>query len=161
MALEVGGSSPLDHPIRVPASRNRCRQYDCFAEHTRQSPSVYIHAPLAQPVEQRTLNPQVLGSIPRGRTNVSWFAVRKPLSCMGSLFDWFGEMRTLSFCPVRISCAFWCASLCACIAASIAPQRRAPQTPRFPTARCSSTPPVRCVHVNANLHVTDARRRVS
>ena len=33
------------------------------------SPSVETrNAPLAQLVEQRTLNPQVLGSIPRGRT---------------------------------------------------------------------------------------------
>ena len=35
------------------------------------SPSVETrNAPLAQLVEQRTLNPQVLGSIPRGRTNL-------------------------------------------------------------------------------------------
>ncbi len=29
---------------------------------------LFAHAPLAQLVEQRTLNPQVLGSSPRGRT---------------------------------------------------------------------------------------------
>ena len=40
-----------------------------FGELHRLSPSVESrNAPLAQLVEQRTLNPQVLGSIPRGRT---------------------------------------------------------------------------------------------
>ena len=40
-----------------------------FRELHRLSPSVETrNAPLAQLVEQRTLNPQVLGSIPRGRT---------------------------------------------------------------------------------------------
>ena len=40
-----------------------------IGEHMALSPSVVPrNAPLAQLVEQRTLNPQVLGSIPRGRT---------------------------------------------------------------------------------------------
>ena len=40
-----------------------------IGEHMALSPSVEPrNAPLAQLVEQRTLNPQVLGSIPRGRT---------------------------------------------------------------------------------------------
>ena len=45
------------------------RHEDLIGEHNALSPSVDPrNAPLAQLVEQRTLNPQVLGSIPRGRT---------------------------------------------------------------------------------------------
>ena len=123
VALEVGGSSPLTHPScvagteeSVPASH---RIVSCPRCPFTYDGNPTQHAPLAQPVEQRTLNPQVLGSIPRGRTIVSSFAVRKPLSCTGSPFGWFGDMRTLSSWTVRISCAFWSASLCACIAAPI------------------------------------------
>ncbi len=49
----------------------RYRRHEVLiGEHLAVSPSVVPrNAPLAQLVEQRTLNPQVLGSIPRGRTN--------------------------------------------------------------------------------------------
>ena len=48
----------------------RYRRHEALiGEHMAVSPSVVPrNAPLAQLVEQRTLNPQVLGSIPRGRT---------------------------------------------------------------------------------------------
>jgi hypothetical protein len=48
----------------------RYRRHEILiGEHMALSPSVEPrNAPLAQLVEQRTLNPQVLGSIPRGRT---------------------------------------------------------------------------------------------
>ena len=48
----------------------RYRRHEALiGEHMAVSPSVEPrNAPLAQLVEQRTLNPQVLGSIPRGRT---------------------------------------------------------------------------------------------
>ena len=48
----------------------RYRRHELLiGEHKALSPSVVPrNAPLAQLVEQRTLNPQVLGSIPRGRT---------------------------------------------------------------------------------------------
>ena len=52
MALEVGGSSPLGHPLFCPTGHG----YD---RHRRASSST---------AEQRTLNPQVQGSNPWGRT---------------------------------------------------------------------------------------------
>ncbi len=54
MALKVGGSSPLGHPMSV---LNKCVLVCwCFSASSSMA-------------EQRTLNPQVLGSSPRGRTS--------------------------------------------------------------------------------------------
>ena len=62
MVLEVGGSRPLTHPgDDVPRLVERGRRRTTLAGSQRR-------APLAQLAEQRTLNPQVLGSSPRGRT---------------------------------------------------------------------------------------------
>ncbi len=63
MVQEVGGSKPLGHPNRIPRSGVEHR-LDPLGSRSPQ-------APLAQLAEQRTLNPQVLGSSPRGRTNES------------------------------------------------------------------------------------------
>ena len=61
MVLEAGGSRPLVHP-------NKICCFSVFAFDLLEWRSVI--APLAQLVEQRTLNPQVLGSNPRGSTIV-------------------------------------------------------------------------------------------
>ncbi len=54
MALKVGGSSPLGHPMSY---LEMCvLVYGCFGASSSMA-------------EQRTLNPQVLGSSPRGRTS--------------------------------------------------------------------------------------------
>ena len=53
-----------------------------IGEHMALSPSVEPrNAPLAQLVEQRTLNPQVLGSIPRGRTTLQLFLLLAQHGC--------------------------------------------------------------------------------
>ncbi len=68
VALEVGGSSPLGHPPRQAAKAvpDRCRRVATIQYSVGPGPAE--HAPLAQLAEHRTLNPQVLGSSPRGRT---------------------------------------------------------------------------------------------
>ena len=90
VALKAGGSSPLDHPTHAVVWANcfmqscgppRLSFSACFSavctfisqdeihEISRLTNRLHCpYAPLAQLVEQRTLNPQVLGSSPRGRT---------------------------------------------------------------------------------------------
>ena len=90
-----------------------------FRELHRLWPSVETrNAPLAQLVEQRTLNPQVLGSIPRGRTILSSCSVRKSLSCIGSSFDSSCPVRALSWGTARIQRAFCCTDFSVFIAVS-------------------------------------------
>ena len=90
-----------------------------IGEHMALSPSVVPrNAPLAQLVEQRTLNPQVLGSIPRGRTTLLSCSVRKSLSCMGSSFDSSCPVRALSWGTARIPRAFCCTDFSVFIAVS-------------------------------------------
>jgi hypothetical protein len=61
VALEVGGSSPLGHPkFEHPQGAWRMRGTEPYA------PSLQCAS--SSMAEQRTLNPQVLGSNPRGRT---------------------------------------------------------------------------------------------
>ncbi len=73
MALEVGGSSPLGHPIRF----GRIGQH-FFLSFAVLRPGLIVVTTKLRPeierasssmAEQRTLNPQVLGSNPRGRTS--------------------------------------------------------------------------------------------
>ena len=67
VALEVGGSNPLGHPT-CPAHGGHSALVRGTAMLTNRPGSARAHAPLAQLAEHRTLNPQVLGSSPRGRT---------------------------------------------------------------------------------------------
>ena len=67
VALEVGGSSPLGHPTAVPAAGVSPAAGTRYTSSS-VSPGRHVDAPLAQLAEHRTLNPQVLGSSPRGRT---------------------------------------------------------------------------------------------
>ena len=67
---DVGGSNPLGHPNDGPsdhASRDVCTVRNRLLPISL-GKSPRRHAPLAQLAEHRTLNPQVLGSSPRGRT---------------------------------------------------------------------------------------------
>ena len=75
MALEVGGSSPLGHPTR---STVGCGQH-FFKDLLAFRPGSLVVTTKLRPeierasssmAEQRTLNPQVLGSNPRGRTDL-------------------------------------------------------------------------------------------
>ena len=61
VVLEAGGSRPLVHPNKICAFRFSTIRFDLLEWRS-------VIAPLAQLVEQRTLNPQVLGSNPRGGT---------------------------------------------------------------------------------------------
>src|SRR3954451_12499304 len=67
VALEAGGSSPLSHPITTVVARF----WRGAAVARTPPPGGRLHDPSASSsmAEQRTLNPQVLGSNPRGRTN--------------------------------------------------------------------------------------------
>lgn len=92
MILDVGGSSPLSHPTvnggpalhrrdhrtTAVASSTSCTRLRLCAASSKQEVPSSLHAPLAQLAERRTLNPQVLGSSPRGRTNqlLHWKALQ-------------------------------------------------------------------------------------
>ena len=65
MVLEAGGSRPLVHPNKICTFRFSTIRFDLLEWRS-------VIAPLAQLVEQRTLNPQVLGSNPRGGTIVMY-----------------------------------------------------------------------------------------
>jgi hypothetical protein len=84
VALEVGGSSPLAHPIRPAGGRPTTRaaavrsatgtparrHHRCAAVRST-GPTLVPPCASSSMAEQRTLNPQVLGSNPRGRTTDS------------------------------------------------------------------------------------------
>ena len=88
--LDVAGSSPVGYPssgarVSVHSEARARLQFVRFIQHSqylssKQHSFKQVYALLAQLAEQRTLNPQVLGSIPRERTTnvspaISWWHV--------------------------------------------------------------------------------------
>jgi hypothetical protein len=104
VALEVGGSSPLGHPITTPTGPGSGPAPPGYHRHLRASSSM---------AEQRTLNPQVLGSNPRGRTfSHACDQVIRQWSrgerCIGSVRSAYPGRDTPGDTPARYTAAVSC-----------------------------------------------------
>ena len=66
MVPVVAGSNPVGHPNKI------FRMNSVKSERINDPLGFLLLAPLAQLVEHRTLNPQVPGSSPGGRTILPW-----------------------------------------------------------------------------------------